>query len=313
MSRIQVVYLAGYARCGSTLLGRLLGDLPNSIAVGEAAAHFFRVRQMIDNPCGCGSSVKQCPFWQDIDFFVGMDSFDQTLFRFRSFPFLGIYNKYRKKEITRLVKLMSSLYEKIARKTGANIIIDSSKTPQHAWLLSCIPEIELSIIHLVRDPHGVVSSYRRPKGYLPRLSALDVTAGWVGLNLACERLQERTLNYRRVRYEDFVAAPRALVAETAKSLGCDGNLEDFVGDHAVELRSQHMLGGNPDKLNRGKATIEVRPVVLSRTTRLLVSVATAPLVWYYGGSQNKPIIQTPSLVQKEVAGMQVVSKANVDE
>src|SRR6188474_2812517 len=49
----KIVYLVGTTRCGSTLIGSLLGQVPGAVHVGELA----RIWQegMIDNVrCGCG-------------------------------------------------------------------------------------------------------------------------------------------------------------------------------------------------------------------------------------------------------------------
>jgi 2-polyprenyl-3-methyl-5-hydroxy-6-metoxy-1,4-benzoquinol methylase len=195
---------------------------------------------------------------------------------------LESYRRSNKQESQRLLESIRSLYQNIAENTSAPVIVDSSKTPLHAQLLSWIPEIDLHVIHLVRDPRGVVRSYRRPKEYLPKLSSLSVTAGWIGLNVGCEHLRDRVPHYRRVRYEDVVATPQRVLAEIASDLGYEGEIAAlFSSDSTVQLVPQHMLGGNPDKLQRGSVEIKVTSTELPRTTRALVSLATAPLLWRY--------------------------------
>jgi Sulfotransferase family len=315
--QLHVLYIAGYTRCGSTLLGRLLGALPESVAIGEGAAHYFRPRALTDSPCGCGLCVEACPFWKCVNFSTTSHSFDSRLFQLRKFPLLEYYCRQRKAGTQNLLEMMKRLYERVAEETNAHIIVDSSKTPQHAWLLSLISGIDLSIVHLVRDPRGVVNSYRRAKGYLPQMSPLVVTAGWTGLNIACERLRDRVTHYRILRYEDFVAAPRAITAEIAASLGYVGELAPFVRDSTVELRSQHMLGGNPDKLERGTVKIEARSTELSSPTRTLVSLATAPLLWrygYWGGkARTVPKAIVPAIPLLEVEAGSAPSKVNPRE
>jgi len=282
MKRIKVLYVAGYTRCGSTLLSRMLGTLPGFVAVGEAAAHFFRFDDSVNSPCGCGLGVNACPFWRDVGFLEQQPSAHARLFRFRNLPFLELYRWKYKQEARRLLDAMSRLYYVLAEKTSARVIVDSSKTPLHAQLLSWIPEIDLSVIHLIRDPRGVVSSYRKAKVYLPKLPALNVTAGWIGLTMGCEHLKSQVSQYRTLRYEDFAANPQRLTAEIASDLGYEGKIAGlFSGDSTVELSSQHMLGGNPDKLQRGPVEIKVRSADLSRSTRVLVSLATAPWLWRY--------------------------------
>jgi 2-polyprenyl-3-methyl-5-hydroxy-6-metoxy-1,4-benzoquinol methylase len=289
MKRIKVLYVAGYPRCGSTLFSRMLGTLPGFCAVGEAAAHFFRFSESVNSPCGCGLSVDACPFWREVGFSATMPSVHAQLFRFRKLPFLESCRSKYKEGTQQLLGSISSLYYTLAEKTSARVIVDSSKTPLHARLLSWIPEIDLSVVHLVRDPRGVVGSYRQPKGYLPKLSSLDVTAGWIGLTLGCEDLQGRVPQYRTLRYEDFAANPQRATAEIASDLGYEGNVAElFSGDSTVELNSQHMLGGNPDKLQRGPVQIKVRSAELPRAPRVLVSLVTAPFLWRYHYWSSKP-------------------------
>ena len=168
MNRIKVLYVAGYSRCGSTLLSRMLGALPDFLAVGEASAHFFRFSESLNAPCGCGLAVEFVHFWRGMAFPSGAPLAHARLFRFRNLPLLEFYRRRNKQDTERLLESMSNLYRILAEKTSAQVIVDSSKTPLHAQLLSWIPDIDLSIIHLVRDPRGVVNSYRQPKEYLPR-------------------------------------------------------------------------------------------------------------------------------------------------
>lgn len=57
----RVVYVAGLAHSGSTLLDRLLGASPGAVAVGEA------YQTMRDPPigrlCSCGAAQVDCPLW----------------------------------------------------------------------------------------------------------------------------------------------------------------------------------------------------------------------------------------------------------
>lgn len=312
MKRIRVLYIAGYARCGSTLLSRLLQALPGSVAIGEGVAHFFRAEPMPDAPCGCGSVVEACPFWKDINFSAGPGFENLRRFQLRNFPLLSSPVYRRTKEFKILSVEMRRLYERVAERTNADIIIDSSKSPLYAFILSGIGEIDLSVVHLVRDPRGVVNSYSRPKEYLPRLSAPRVTAGWVASNIACERLRNCAPQFLSLRYEDFIAAPQAKIAEIAASLGYDGDCGCFVGHSAVELQSQHMLGGNPDKLQRGAVKIEARPSQLSPPAWITVSLFTAPWLVHYGYWRQKPSSQVTPPARGSVSPAHASNASPVD-
>src|SRR6266545_3862920 len=61
----QVLYLGGLGRSGTTLLERLLGELPGAISLGEVV-HLWE-RGVVDGErCGCGKSFRDCAFWNEV-------------------------------------------------------------------------------------------------------------------------------------------------------------------------------------------------------------------------------------------------------
>jgi len=58
-------------------------------------------------------------------------------------------------DLVRLRKLVSRLYDAVAAESGCNVIVDSSKTYGHLAILQGIPGLEITPVHLVRDPRGV--------------------------------------------------------------------------------------------------------------------------------------------------------------
>ena len=62
---MKILYVGGYTRSGSTLVGRVLGEPPNTVCVGET--HYLWSRGLIDNVgCGCGRPFRSCPFWSAV-------------------------------------------------------------------------------------------------------------------------------------------------------------------------------------------------------------------------------------------------------
>jgi hypothetical protein len=54
------------------------------------------------------------------------------------------------------------LYEAIEKVSGKEVIVDSSKNPVRAFALTQIKDIDLRLVHLVRDVRGVVCSVMKP-------------------------------------------------------------------------------------------------------------------------------------------------------
>jgi len=67
------------------------------------------------------------------------------------------------RQLTHYSEALEKLYQAIAEVTGKRLIVDSSKYPTYSYLLGLLPTIDLSIVHLVRDPRAVVHSWWRVK------------------------------------------------------------------------------------------------------------------------------------------------------
>ena len=70
---------------------------------------------------------------------------------------------------------MGRLYRAIGEVTGARLIIDSSKVPSGAALLSHAG-VEAHLLHVVRDPRVVAYSWQRPKAHRDRPKPVDMRA-----------------------------------------------------------------------------------------------------------------------------------------
>ena len=73
----RVVYLGGLGRSGSTLLERLLGELPGACSAGEVV-HMWQRGIVEGERCGCGQPFGECEFWCAVgqDAFGGWDAVD---------------------------------------------------------------------------------------------------------------------------------------------------------------------------------------------------------------------------------------------
>src|SRR5262249_58384738 len=60
---LQVVYITGSGRSGTTLLGHILGQLEGFCFVGEA---MYAWRALGQRLCGCGVPLESCEFWSAV-------------------------------------------------------------------------------------------------------------------------------------------------------------------------------------------------------------------------------------------------------
>ncbi len=64
-TRPTVLYLGGLGRSGTTVLERVLGELPGVCSAGELV-HLWRRGVLDDETCGCGRPFGSCPFWVEV-------------------------------------------------------------------------------------------------------------------------------------------------------------------------------------------------------------------------------------------------------
>jgi hypothetical protein len=303
-----VLYIGGWGRSGSTLLDRVLGQLPGFAAVGELRELWERgVRE--NRPCGCGQAFHECPFWTDVGrtAFGGWGRLDldevlglrYSLDRGWTAPALTGPRVPRRLEgrLRRYLEILDPLYAAIRSVSGDDVVVDSSKLPMHAALLRRIP-LDVRVVHLVRDSRGVVYSWRKQvlrnraaaesegARYLERYDPVSASARYLVYNALTARLARRGLPLLLVRYEDFVARPAASVRTIAAFAGAIPSEQDLdcIGPDWVELRPNHTVDGNPMRFSVGTVKLvadEEWRQRMRRRDRVLVTAITGPLLRRY--------------------------------
>jgi hypothetical protein len=298
--RTKVLYLSGWGRSGSTLLGNLLGQVENFHHVGELRAWDAAV--LDDRHCGCGAVFRDCGFWQQslrgalgaLDDATAQSfrrlRWNQTRYRHLPAMLLPGGEKRLRRRLREYLAALECIYRETAAAGGSEVVVDSSKFATYGWLLGLIPTLDVRVVHLVRDPRAVAYSWtrtkthadigRRMRRYDPASSAL----GWTFWNGVSELLfRKRALT---VRYEDFVAAPAATMHRILDYVG-EGNRDTgFIrGGHATLASENHTVLGNPGRVPRG--SIELREDAewrrgLGGARRLLVAGLSAPLLVRHG-------------------------------
>ena len=274
MSRPTVVYLAGSGRSGSTLLERTLGALPGWVNIGEAIDIPRKVAPF-DELCGCGQSFSECPFWtrvgrslEDWDprWLAGTHALQASVARQRHLPQLlasrpgGEFARRRAAYRSRY----AALYRAVAAEAEADVVVDASKWPSLAVALHG-GEIDLRVIHLVRDVRGVAfsldKSVQRPQSTdgeaMYRNNPASGAARWLATQTEMDVVGWAGVRVTRMRYSDFVADPAASVATAISRLGMTvprGGLSHIDG-RRVTLGASHGVSGNPSRFRLGETTL----------------------------------------------------------
>lgn len=289
-----VVYVVGKGRSGSTLLDRLLGRFDGVVSTGELS-RLWEWHVVDGYPCACGRHVRDCELWGSVLDRVGIRPADgrglaeltRWVLSWSRIPRLLVPGARRDPRVRRYAAVAADLYAAIAEVTAGRVVVDSTKWPAHPGLLGLVDGTEPRGIHLTRDPRAVSFSYLRRKPTagrqppMPRFPAAHSAASWLARNALVEIVQRRTAApIRHVRYEDLAARP----AETLESLW------GLIGDVDLQLdgagtTQEHLLGGNPDRFDRGP--LGIRPDdewrrSLGRRDSAVVTAIAGPLMGRYG-------------------------------
>lgn len=317
-ARPRVLYIAGTGRSGSTLIGNMLGSIPGLCSVGEM--RYLWERGIGEHaPCGCGLAVPECPFWKkvlDIAYPVEMvDSSsvvaaDSALLRLRRLPALlrarGRADASGEVAQRYLADVVAA-YRAVDVVTGGHVVVDASKLMGFGYLLARSGQLDVFVLHLVRDPRGAAYSWGRQRARHDRGSGANAMAQetplasgafWTLWNLATERLRRAADGrYVRVRYEDVVADPRAALAPVLDLFGMAAHALPVLADGSVDLRPNHTVAGNPNRMRSGPTALRADlewHTHLRRRDKAVVTLATAPLLRRYGYRFRVPRPTPPS-------------------
>jgi hypothetical protein len=311
MARTPVLFIAGWGRSGSTILGNILGQLPGVFHVGELC-HVWR-RGIVENAlCGCGVRLSDCPEWRGIfgKAFGGIDlALARRMIELRArMPMhkeilLQTFAPYASSTRDRAaqaeyVEILARLYSGIANAGANRIIVDSSKIPAYLHALGRVPELDLRVVHLVRDPRATTYSWLRriertdggSELAMEQFPVWGSSGRWVTWNamvpIIAKQIGAPTI---RIHYESFVARPRETLEEVLTLVDDVGSISNdgwpFVGPNEVDLKPTHTVWGNPSRQRTGRIRIEADmewSTELGTWHRALVAGLTYPLARKYG-------------------------------
>jgi hypothetical protein len=302
---VKVLYILGWGRSGSTILDNVLGQVQGFFTAGEL--HYLWDHLERKRPCGCRRPISQCPVWSKVS---------RAVLNARQNPGLEpreiVRWQHQEMRLRHTLRLMvtgkgalagpaplcsyssvaSSLYEEIARETGARVVIDSTKRPTDAALLRLLPSVDLYLVHLVRDPRAVAYSWQRHRQQIDRPTEMDrygalaSSINWLAWNLAAEGICRQ--NGRRksllLRYEDFVSRPADSVKQVIALVGEESADLSFLSSGTVHLDANHSVAGNPRRFSTGRVVLHTDDDWRSKQggwSRVVATTVTLPLLHRY--------------------------------
>jgi hypothetical protein len=301
----KILYISGFGRSGSTILGNILGGIEGFFHAGEL--YYVWERNLVENRlCGCGAPFRECEVWAPVfeRAFGGMDRLaarevayvQGRATRPLNAP-LMLSPRGRRLLISRFSEhaaRLERLYRAIGETSGSRVIVDSSKRPLYGRMLAELSGLDVYTVHLVRDPRASAYSWLRRRSQpdrgggacMLRFNPLKSSLRWDVWNTLTEALWRGCPERRLLlRYEDFVERPRQAVGKILGMLGEEPPRLPFVEERSVELGISHTVSGNPNRFQTGVVKLRPDDEWISRMRsrdRRLVTLLTLPLLARYG-------------------------------
>lgn len=304
-TRPKVLYVMGPQRGGTTVAGRLLGQLPGFVFVGELRK-LWQVGLPEGRRCGCGATYDACEVWSSVlpkvlgsRSIAAVGRWQRSAVPGRASSIRAWRSVRRTSEIDDVAarayaSLVSDTYLALAEATGARVIVDTSKLVGDAVLISRMEQVEPYFIQIVRDPRGTVySAIRRsgrPTGFHPREDLLG-SAGWLVRHGSAIALRRKVGPNRSmvVKYEHLVANPNVVLDRAADLVG-----EPHPGPIVIEGKATLTVAHTPIGGGRfGPTSLDLAlddrwVTAMSRADRLVVGALTRPLARRFGYPGLRP-------------------------
>jgi hypothetical protein len=242
-SRTKVLYVMGAGHSGSTILGVTLGNCADFFYAGEVE------EWLVKSGVPPWADEERRAFWQSVSAGVdGADLFGNEAVRSieRSSALVRVDRwPTRHRLLRRYRRICEELLGAISRTAGAEQVVDTSHFPLRARELKKLSGIDLYLIFLVRDPHGVVdSSLRQLKPH--EVAERRLRTILLNLNLWFTLLVSLVvfLGQRRdrrlfLRHEAFVQDPDGVLRQILDLVGSQASTPDL-----QQLRVGAPLEGN---------------------------------------------------------------------
>jgi len=266
---VKILYIAGWGRSGTTIVDNIFNSYKNVFSTGELFYLWHR-GLMIGRKCGCGVKFAKCAVWKDVLGTAFGDKMpdpahvvdlQQQAIRVRHTQHLADGTLSAAAE--EYLDIYTRLYHAIGQVTGADLIVDSSKVPSGAALLTRMPGTVPYLLHMIRDPRAVSHSWMRAAPPPEKRNGSTIvqkptssTMHWLIRNAITERLTGAFPGrHARLRYEDFAARPQSSIEALLAMAGVEPADGPFVDENTVLLKPNHTIAGNPSRFRNGEIAV----------------------------------------------------------
>src|SRR6056297_1250552 len=247
--KIKVIYIVGIGRSGSTLLERIIGGVDKVWPLGEIRSlkdyiekrnsSRFSQKKFLDED---GKPVEESFFWSPI--YKEIKEKKLKLFdKHHKFGVKKFFKTIKQKKYSGdEEKVLRLVMERAQEVEGGDVdyLLDASKIISRLTLLSKQKNIELYVIHLVRDGRGVINSFAKNGE-----SWIKILIRWIINNLFINffikpRIEKE--KFIQLSYELFSQDPKKYLEEINRKFGLDIDLDNYLAK--ANQKKTYCISGN---------------------------------------------------------------------
>ena len=263
VKKIKILYVIGSGRSGSTVISTVLGNDKSIVNAGEVYNYkwFFDSAIQNNRKCSCQSDLLSCRYWDEVRKLTKSSIGDDL-------PDLKIRNKKQ------FIKNNLAVFQSICKVSKKHILLDSSKRVYRLSLLEKSDEIELVILHLVRDVRAYAySSFKTEiKKGASNLVYFKKASSWFIKNLFVYIKNFHKPNYLLIRYEDFVLNPDRNLSKIYDKLKIESSImDDLLNSKQSE---SHQFSGNSRVFDQSNINLKLDTRYLSEVSNLYWAIST---------------------------------------
>jgi len=273
--KVNLIYLLGAGRSGTTLLATLLNNHEQIETLGEM--HQFYEFLEEGKTCSCGDKLQNCLVWENIE---TKQSSEEISVRRKLLEKAEKHGQTPKLLLTKNVnkkylQIQEELFSQIQQQRKSEWFLDSSKYITRYLLLKKSKKLNLKGIYVVRDPRGVVYSFQ--KKVQTSKTPLSALLYYNLINFFGEIVYrlDKDKEVLKIRYEDLVEKPEATLAKIYAHIFEEKINNEDLPDY---FKMPHIIGGNRMKAKKKiKIKSDEKWKVIKNYKQIIYYILSLPL------------------------------------